>query len=81
MYALSLELCVIQSFYGIHGLIRIAHVHKGKLLYDGTLCDSAILFKQRTELIIEALFYISYMEFDRTLVISSAGLYIDLPAI
>lgn len=74
---LTLKFCVIQALYCIHGLIRIGHVHKGKVLDNGALCDCAILFKQIAELLIKALFYIGYVELHWALIFPSAGLHID----
>lgn len=61
---LTLKLCVVQSLDGIHGLIRVGHVYKSKILHNSTLCNCAILFKESTELVVSPLFYICYMQFD-----------------
>lgn len=56
-------------------------MHKGKVLDNGALCDRAVLFKQLTELFIEAPFNIGYMELHRALVLPSARLHVDGSAI
>lgn len=82
MYALSLKLSVIQTLYGIHSLLRIGHVYKGKILDDSTLSDRAVLLEHLSELFIEALLYVGYVEFHWALaVLPSAELNIDRPAV
>lgn len=81
MYALPLKVCVIQGLHGIHGLIRVGHVYKGKVLDNGAFLDCSVLFKQVAELLIKSLFYIGYVELHGALVLPSAGLHIDGSAI
>lgn len=81
MYPLTLKLCIIQALDGIHGLFRIQHVHKGKVLDNRALCDCAILFKQLAELFIKTPLYVGYVELHGALVLPSAELHINGSAI
>lgn len=43
---LALEIWIVQSLNGIHGLFWVIHVYKCKVFYNGTLSHCSILFEQ-----------------------------------
>lgn len=76
----TLKLCVVQSLDCIHGLVRVRHMYKSKILDNSTLCDCAVLLKESTQLVIGSLLYVGYMEFDGALVLPVAGLHVNWSA-
>lgn len=81
MDALALKFSVVQSLDGIHGLVRVGHVYKSKILNNSTLCDRAVFFKERTQLVIRSLLYICNVQFHGALVLPVTGLHVDWCAV
>lgn len=77
MNPFALEIRVVQTLNGIHGLIRVVHVYKREVFYNRTLRYRPIIFKQSSELILCTFLNIGHVQLDRALVFAVAGLNIN----